>query len=417
MTAKRLLAISWDMPPLSGPRAVQVSRTLNQLVPLGWESSVVCFGPRSNRYNQDEALAARLQARGVTLIPVPSLEERFAFRALWHLVPPLKLMPDEKWVWIQAAVRAGRRVASERQFDVLVSFAQPWSDHLIGLKLRRLLKLPWLAHFSDPWVDSPYPPYSTAPAWQRRLWGRMEADIVREADALVFVNRQTADRVMRKYPDVSRTKIAIVPHGHAGGAAATEEKRTRSGPLRIVHTGRFYEGRRTPEPLLRALGRLASARPLERELKVVFVGTIVPDYVDLAHALALDDVVEFVGRVSHDASTALAAGADVLLVIDAPSDNSLFLPSKLIEYLPFQKPILGLTPPHGATADLLAELSYPMAAPDDDRAIQSTLELLLGKAAAGTLAPSSQHALVARRYDISCTARAFHDVLLGCVRQ
>ena len=28
---RRLLAISWDMPPLSGPRAVQVSRLLKQL--------------------------------------------------------------------------------------------------------------------------------------------------------------------------------------------------------------------------------------------------------------------------------------------------------------------------------------------------------------------------------------------------
>jgi hypothetical protein len=89
----------------------------------------------------------------------------------------------------------------------------------------------------------------------------------------------------------------------------------------------------------------------------------------------------------------------------------------LIEYLALQKPILGLTPPHGATADVLAELSSPMAAPDDDRAIQSTLEALLARAAAGTLAPSSQHALVARRYDIACTARAFHEVLLRCVRQ
>ena len=136
--SRRLLAVNWDMPPLSGPRAVQVSQTLNALVPLGWESSVICFGPRSNRYGQDQALAAGSR-RGVTRLPVPSLEERFAFRALWRLVPRLKIMPDEKWVWIRAAVRAARRAASERRFDVLVSFAQPWSDHLIGLKLRRLL--------------------------------------------------------------------------------------------------------------------------------------------------------------------------------------------------------------------------------------------------------------------------------------
>jgi glycosyltransferase involved in cell wall biosynthesis len=143
----------------------------------------------------------------------------------------------------------------------------------------------------------------------------------------------------------------------------------------------------------------------------------VPAYVHLAHTLALDDVVEFAGRVPHDASTALAAGAGLLLVIDAPSDNSLFLPSKLIEYLPLQKPIFGLTPPLGATADLLAELSYPMAPPDDEQAIAAALEVLLARYAAGTLAPSAQHADVSRRYEIACTARSFHDVLMRCVRQ
>jgi len=417
MSDRHLLAISWDMPPLSGPRAVQVSRTLKQLVPLGWESSVICFGPRSNRYNQDHALAARLRASGVTLVPVHSPEERFLLRGLWRLVPRLKVMPDEKWVWIHAAARAARRLASERRFDVVASFAQPWSDHLIGLKLKRLLDLPWVAHFSDPWVDSPYPPYSTAPEWQRRLWRRMEERIVRNADALVFVNRQTADRVMRKYPQDWQGKVSIVPHGHEGGSASGAARSLRRGPLRIVHTGRFYEGYRSPESLLRALGRLAVTRPLARELRITFAGTVVPAYVDLAHSLALDDVVEFVGRVSHDASSELAAGADVLLVIDAPADDSLFLPSKLIEYLPLQKPILGLTPNQGATADVLSELSYPTVPPDDELAIASALELLLARHAARTLGPSTQHAGVARRYQIACTTQAFHEVLVACARQ
>jgi glycosyltransferase involved in cell wall biosynthesis len=410
--SRRLLAVNWEMPPLSGPRAVQVSQRLNALVPLGWESSVVCFGPRSNRYGQDYELAARLRAPGVTLVPVPSLEERFVFRALWRLVPRLKIMPDEKRVWVRAAVQAARRAASERRFDVLVSFAQPWSDHLIGLQLRRLLELPWVAHFSDPWVDSPYPPYSTAPAWQRRLWLRMEADVVREADAVVFVNRQTADQVMLKYPAAWRSKVAIVPHGHDGAPVAPAGP--RGAPLRIVYTGRFYEGYRTPEPLLRALGRLSRTRPLARELKVIFAGTIVPAYVDLAHALALDDVVEFVPRLPREASMALAAGGDVLLVIDAPGDNNLFLPSKLIEYLPLNKPILGLTPRRGATADVLGELSYPVAPPDDEQAIASAVESLLAQHTAGALATSAQHGTVSRRYEISCTARAFNDVLLSC---
>ena len=46
----------------------------------------------------------------------------------------------------------------------------------------------------------------------------------------------------------------------------------------------------------------------------------------------------------------------MLLVIDAPADESLFLPSKLIDYLPARKPILGLTPARGASADLIRAL-------------------------------------------------------------
>src|SRR5262249_10313899 len=149
---KHLLAINWDMPPLSGPRAIQVSRTLRHLVPLGWESTVVCFQPRSGRYDQDPELAARLRAvDGATARPVRSVEERAVFRALWRVAPPVKLLPDEKWVWVARASRVARRLAAEKKFDVLVSFAQPWSDHLIGRRVHRATGLPWVAHFSDPW--------------------------------------------------------------------------------------------------------------------------------------------------------------------------------------------------------------------------------------------------------------------------
>src|SRR5262245_3156879 len=125
---RRLLAISWEMPPLSGPRAVQVTRTLRHLPQHGWTSTVVCFGPRSNRYNQDFVLDVEAVTGGsVQVVRVPSLEERFFFRALWRIVPPIKQLPDEKWVWIGAASRAAADLLANGQFAALVSFGQPWS--------------------------------------------------------------------------------------------------------------------------------------------------------------------------------------------------------------------------------------------------------------------------------------------------
>jgi len=412
MNERHLLAVNWEMPPLSGPRAVQVSRTLKYLVPLGWHSSVVCFGPKSRRYNQDPPLADHLRAPdGVGIVPVPSLEERFFFRALWRVAPPLKMLPDEKWVWIHAAARAAQRLAARRRFAVLATFGQPWSDHLIGLRVQRRTGLPWVAHFSDPWVDSPY---LRGRAWQRRIWRRMEADVVERADALVFVNSQTADRVMGKYPEKWRAKAHVVPHGFDPAACAAPPSCPPGERLRLVYTGRFYDDIRTPAPLLRALARLAEHHPLERDLQVAFVGPAVPAHRVLASRLGLDGIVTFTGRIPFAESAGHAAGADVLLVIDAPADESLFLPSKLVEYLPMNKPILALTPRRGASADLIRSLGYQPIAPDDEPAIAAAIEGLIAAKRQGRLMIAPNHHRAAGRYDIRHTTASFAEILARC---
>jgi glycosyltransferase involved in cell wall biosynthesis len=407
---RRLLAVSWEMPPLSGPRAVQVSRTLKHLGPLGWDASVVCFGARSTRYFPDADLGRRLDpGAGVQVVRVPSLEERGIFRALWRVAPRLKGRPDEKWVWIRPATNAALALAASTRFDAIATFAQPWSDHLVGRRLRRALKLPWIAHFSDPWVDSPY----HFPRWQRRVWTPMERAVVEEADALVFVNAQTADRVMRKYPAEWRRKAHVVPHGYDVDMlpAAVDAPRV-DGALRLVYTGRFYAGWRTPEPLLRAVAAVVTDD--QAPIEIVFAGTTDASAVQLASTLGLADRVTFRGRLSWADSMRLAMSADALLVIDAPSDVNLFLPSKLVEYLPIGKPILGLTPRAGASADVLRALGYPVAPPDDPRAIEAALRALVAAKRSGALRASPQHAEVAAQYDIRRTTEMFAAVLNTC---
>src|SRR5262249_7025364 len=183
-----------------------------------------------------------------------------------------------------AATGAGRGVAHDQRIDRIVSFAQPWSDHLIGRRLRRETGLPWIAHFSDPWIDSPY---LHGHGWQQQIWRRMEADVVRDADALVFVNAQTADRVMRKYPEAWRRQGAGVTPGFDCADLRTAPATPRDSRLTIVYTGRFYDGIRTPEPLLHALASIRARRRIDDVLRIVFVGTEVPAYRRLAVALGL----------------------------------------------------------------------------------------------------------------------------------
>jgi glycosyltransferase involved in cell wall biosynthesis len=418
--AKRLLAIAWEMPPMQGPRATQVRRTLRALVPLGWETTVVCMAPRrggphwpdsSDSLDSPDSPDRAPAGPGVSLCRVPSPEEWLPVRALWRVVPWVRYFPDEKWVWIRPAARAAIDQAARTTFNALATFGQPWSDHAIGLRVHRATGLPWIAHFSDPWVDSPYARLS---AGQRRFAGRLEREVIENAARVVFVTNETADLVMRKYPPAWHAKVAVVPHGYdRSELPAQENTGARPGaPLRIVYTGRFYPGMRTPSGLFAGLAKMATRRPLEGRVAVELVGGFADEYKGEAIRLGLEHIVSFRGRVTTGEAYRLAAAADVLLVIDAPSSTpGVFLPSKVVDYLMFRKPILGLTPRDGATADLLRRLGAPVVEPDDAAGIAAAVEDLLARREHGSLGVSALFAEVAESFDIGCTTRRFRDVL------
>jgi hypothetical protein len=404
---KRLLAVSWEMPPMYGPRATQVARTLGALGAIGWQSTVVCMAPRrGGPHWPDKAPFA--PPPGVELLRVPSPEEWTIVRAAWRIIPVLCDYPDTKRVWVRAATRAALAAAAAGKPAGLVTFAQPWSDHLVGLRVHRDAALPWVAHFSDPWADSPY-----ATARQRAIWRRLEAEVVRDADALVFVSDETAELVMRKYPDERRRKVSVIPQGFERRPAVAGPSPRRPGPLRIVYTGRFYGGVRTPLPLLRALALLNAADPLAETLDVTFVGPHVEAFARDSAALGVGSLARFRGRVAPAEAAAIAADADVLLVIDAASDGpSVFLPSKLIDYLPFRKPMLGVTPEPGAAAALLRRLGCPVAPPDDIAAIAAALADLVRQWRTATLGVSETFDHVAAEFEIGRIAARFDEVLV-----
>jgi Glycosyl transferase 4-like domain len=405
---RRLLAVSWEMPPMYGPRGTQVVRTLGELTSLGWHSTVVCLDPRRGGPHWPGGVDAVLP-QGVDLVRVPSPEEWTAVRIAWRLLPRLRDRPDSKWVWAGRAALAAEAAAASTTFDGLVTFAQPWSDHLVGLRVHRATRLPWVAHFSDPWVDSPY----ILPSAAGRLARRMEEDVIRDADGVVFVTRQMADLVMKKYPDEWRSKAAVVPHGFvSSGSAGAGAGRRQAGPMRLVYTGRFYDGLRTPTSLLQAMASAHAAEPLNGALDVLFVGPHVVSFASEATQLGLDAFVHFRDRVTAADALAIASDADALLVIDAPTEGpSPFLPSKLVDYLPLRKPILGITPATGAAAELLKRLGCPTAPPDNVEAIQTAVTCLVRQWRDGTLSVPPQFDRVASEFDIRRTATQLSGAL------
>lgn len=418
MALSPLVAVSWAMPPRVTPRALQVSRLLCGLAERGWETTVIAAHPAPSipAVGRDALLAAHY--RDAYALDALETEEALAPSSrprqwLRRLRPPSDLSEDN---WERRATRAARRALRRTRARALITFAQPWSDHRIGLRLhRRLRRVPWIAHFSDPWTDSPY--YADLPLENLERWRRQERRVIETADALVFVTDETRALVMEKYPLSFASRAHVVPHAFDPSLAALAAVGPpglppRDGRLRVTYTGSLYPRMRTPHDVLAALALLRDERPATwAGLQVIFVGDA-PGLGDAElRPPGLEGAVSFLPRAGYRESLRAAADADVLLVIDAPSERSVFLPSKLVEYLMFPKPILGITPVEGASAELLRRLGDPVVAPGDVRGLAGALARFEALHREGRLAASPRHAAVAAEHSVARVAARF-DALL-----
>jgi len=390
---------------------------LKSLAEYGWEITVICVDPHSITQSQSDPYLESRYVKYYTTIHVPSQEESLLYRVFWQIFPDSRQRPDEKQIWISPATDVVRKVLMQKEFSAVISFAQPWSDHLIGEKIHHMSGLPWIAHFSDPWVDNPY--YHLHQK-QRDLLTGMERSVIQTADAVIFTTHQTARLVMGKYPDAWRDKTHVIPHGYDSDLIFKIQQcvaRQNSTPrLKFLFIGSFYPHIRTPEGLLYGLHLLDETK--RNQIEVSLIGPNAETFSPLVHELNLAKTVTLHGPVSYQMSENLSAEADVLLVIDAPDENeSVFLPSKLVDYLAFRKPILGLTPLNGASAELLKMLECPVVSPTDSENCAHAILQMIQKWNDGTLQVSQSFEETALKYDVRKTAKIMDTLLLDLVEK
>ena len=346
----KLLALTYVLPPNLYPQAIQIGRLLNSVdAEIG-------------------AVSGKVESHANGLDVYPGFDKKLTFRlevpfkkpraSLWRrlaveVVPFYARIPDEFRGWVGVAESAALEKLKDGTFrpDVMVSFGEPMSDHLLGLRLKRKLGLPWVAHFSDPWSDNPF---RRRHLLSNMINKRLERSVIQLADRIVFTSEETADLVMRKYPAAWRDRVRVLPHSYEPSLYPSVSQ--KQGPLRIRYMGNFY-GHRSPRPLFEGLlGIFQESPELLEGVSVELIGGI-PSRMLRARAYKMlpPGLVKCLPTVSYSQSLRCMAEADMLLVIDAPGKVSVFLPSKLIDYLGAGVPIFGITPP-GASSALIEKL-------------------------------------------------------------
>ena len=410
---KRLLFVSHAFPPSRVPESLLVTRTVDALQKLDWEITVLTISETSGIGPIDNDLL-NLIPPTVKVVRSKSLERSLfsipKIRGVIETILRSMGLPEKHFCWYPFAVHKGMNLIENSKIDIIHSWSCPHTSNVVGLALKRATGLPWVVHFSDPWVDSPY---SEPTTFQLKNCVKLETSLINEADAVVFITSQTADMVMRKYDSELKTKVRIIPHGYDSTLLKLfRESQRGDRRLRLVYTGSFYPNKRTPVSLLKALATLKKQTILNDQIELILIGPNTDVYRPEAERLGLNRVVSFHGQFSFMNSLRAMQDADVLVVIDAPSsESSVFLPSKLVDYMMFEKPILGITPLEGASADLLRRLECLVVDSDDVAGIAKVVLKCFQMWRNGDLGVSQKFRDVAFEYNIERTTKSLDDVL------
>jgi hypothetical protein len=217
---------------------------------------------------------------------------------------------------------------------------------------------------------------------------------------------------MRKYPSAWSAKAAVLPHAFDPGFDRQVATPTaRGGALVIRHLGNFY-GPRNPLMLARALAHLHRTHPaVLKDVRIELIGRWVgnerwsPEKFNLPPTLLV-----FSEPVAYEESLRRMCTADALLILDAPFEQNVFFPSKLVEYLWARRPILALTPP-GTSADIVSASGGMVASPESVETISAGLAAMIDRLRQGTVNPPPDEMLT--RYDARHVAAEFDKVVTG----
>lgn len=254
-------------------------------------------------------------------------------------------LPDARKGWNRFALKKAKELIAISRPDVVITTGPPHSTHLIGKQLKRLYDIQWIADFRDPWTDIYYYDSLYPTKLARAIDSGMEKSVLRLADA-VLTSSPYLGEILRNKIGGDQKRFFFYPNGY--DEADFPQPRPKPDEATLVYTGTLTS--------LYPLDALVQAmEDLEREgLKIHFrlFGRADEKQMNLLKSSAFRFTNE--GFVDHSrAVREMCNAAVLLLVIPDQHPNRGIVPGKIFEYVGSGRPVLGIGPVEGDSANII----------------------------------------------------------------
>ena len=267
-------------------------------------------------------------------------------------------IPDARCWWVKPSVRYLKSYMKEHPVDAIISTGPPHSMHLIALKLKETLGIPWIADFRDPWTEIDVYDELKLTKWADRKHHRLEREVLTKADKVVTVSWDWARGLGR----LGNRNVRVIQNGYDWECNPNEEKVTLSDEFSLTHLGIIGSARNAPV-LWQSLQELKNEIDgFDKMLKIKLVGQIDQSVIENLNSCDLMENADLITHVPHDEVKQIQESSQVLLLLvnNAPNAKGI-LTGKLYEYLASGRPILAIGPEDGDAARLLGETKAGVA--------------------------------------------------------
>lgn len=366
MKNKHILVIAPASIPITGAEAICNVKLLRVLSENGYKIDLISKRMKYTHYPETNLAELGLNLNSVNTIEV---DNKISLKVIWQHLCCLFIFGTvfKGAHWAYCVLKVAKELCKKNQYDAIITKNSP--SELLGYYFKKKNGIKWIATWNDPYPTKKYPkPYGNGVNAKLFILERPLLKKMEEADYHIFPNQRIRD-YMSNYINIPAEKTRIIPHV----VIPREHIDTPHENLKIVHLGNVLPPR-DATPFLRALSEFIKNKQ-DTKIEIAFIGQTpqsIKDYIKTTH---LEKYVKVFPPVKYEESQEILETYDIQLIVEAPCEEGIFLPTKVSDSMQLGKPIFTISPSVGVLNDLYKKghISY-FSSVKDEKDILATLE-------------------------------------------
>ena len=295
-----------------------------------------------------------------SVIPKKTFFDRFlAFIRLNFFIP------DARIGWNPFAIKKALRIIRDQKIKYIITTGPPHSTHLIGLKVKKITRVKWLADFRDPWQELFYLKNFFRFNYIKNFDLKLEKKVLSSANGIITTVGDQYHSILKNKIS-SNQKFFSIYNGY-DKIEYDKIESIRPKYFNIVFTGVLSDNNNY-KTFLKAIEAI---NPIKNSLKIKFnlAGNVEESIIDMFSKFV---DTRSSGYLPHNQSISLIKSSHLLVNFNYQGTEAPdMISGKLIEYLATGSPIINISHNNSESDSLLSisEASATFSENDLDKII------------------------------------------------